>query len=436
MRILNLIKSKKRISFGVQILLACALTILIRVFLDILYSIYVIKFYNNEFLMDISIYRYIESYFVLLLISVLIFYTICRKKKPSDIFVIFLFTLIFIPLTTLYGMSNVSNIFLYEIITCLILLLIILRYLPLKKIPRPGSDIRLLLLSIVPLISIYVYAWLMLTGGLERLNFDLARVYAVRAEYVLENGPFMGYFVSWQAYIFNIAIICYGFLRKNYWMVIIGFTLEFLLFGMTGHKSFLFSPFLAIAIFFIWQRKNAISLILVGIFLLLCGSYFLYLLSSNELIPAIFIRRMFFIPAKLHIIYYDFFSQPNNPLYMLSDSIFRYFMNNPYGQHMPEVIAQHFWGRIFWPDVGFLGDAYGNFGFAGMLVFSAIVGVILRIVDNFMDYLPAHFIASIMVMPFYALTESALLTTLFTHGLIVAVLVVWYFCSKKTIHNI
>jgi len=81
----------------------------------------------------------------------------------------------------------------------------------------------------------------------------------------------------------------------------------------------------------------------------------------------------------------------------------------------------------FDPNVGYLGDAYGNFGLLGMLLFSAILGVALRIVDSVGSPLPSYFVAAAISMPAIALTQSALFTSMSTHGLIPAMLMLWVF---------
>jgi hypothetical protein len=194
---------------------------------------------------------------------------------------------------------------------------------------------------------------------------------------------------------------------------------------MTGHKSFLLAPVLAIGVYLLWQKRNFFSWIIMGAFLLTLVSYGCFLVTGVELVPSLFVRRLFFVPARLHVLYYDFFSQPEHPFYMLSDSIFRGFLKNPYGMPMPRVIALTYWGREFWPDVGYLGDAYGNFGLLGMFLFSIILGIVLRIADSVGSHLPPNFVAAAIVMPAMALTESALFTSILTHGWILAVLMLW-----------
>jgi oligosaccharide repeat unit polymerase len=330
-----------------------------------------------------------------------------------------------LPLSSLYGLADAPASFVYAATISFAVLIAATELLPRVNVPRPGRYLFYLGLLAVVGISAYVYGWLSLTGGLERLNFDLLSVYEVRADYVQTRGPLIGYFVPWQANVFNLIILCYGLEKRNYWLLGLGSLAQLFLFGMTGHKSFLLAPLLAGGVFFIWQKKNAISYILLGASLAAVASYAYFLITGNMFVPSLFIHRLFFVPAGLHLVYYDFFSQPEHPLYMLSDSFLSNFVQNPYGISMPSLITSSYWDVDFNPNVGYLGDAYGNFGVLGMLLFSAILGVVLRIVDGVGSSLPSHFVAAAISMPAISITQSALFTSMLTHGLIPALLMLW-----------
>jgi hypothetical protein len=274
-------------------------------------------------------------------------------------------------------------------------------------------------------ICVYVYGWLVLTGGLGRVNFDLLSVYEVRAEYVQRLGPFLGYFIPWQANVINILILCYGLHKRNLWLLGIAGVAQLLLFGMTGHKSFLLSPMLAVGVYFIWRRRNALFYIFAGASVLVLASYVIFLATNNHLPPSLLIRRLFFVPAANHLIYYDFFSRPENSFVMLSNSILAPFIQYPYDAPIPIILARTYWGIDFWPNVGYLGDAFAQFGFVGMFLFSMILGVFLRILDSVGARLPTNLVAAMLATPAMAVTNSPLFTSLLTHGLIFSLVMLW-----------
>ncbi|RKY92952.1 hypothetical protein DRQ15_00820 [candidate division KSB1 bacterium] len=418
--------SKKQ-NLDARIMLVCVMILFFRGLLDFLYADYITKFYAYQGfqLHANSIFRFLQSYAIILILGAWLALALYQRRRPSGIVLALYFVVVMIPLSSLYGLADAPLPFVYAASACFTLVIAIFWFLPRVRVPRPGRDLVYLGITTLLGMSLYTYGYLLLTGGLSRFSFDLLSVYAVRAEYAQTRGPFIGYFVPWQAHVFNIVLFCLGLLRRNRWLLSVAIFGQLLLFGMTGHKSFLLAPALTAGVYLIWQKKNFLSYILGGAFLLALGSYVLFLITGNEFVPSLFVRRLFFVPANLHVKYYEFFSQPEHPFYMLSDSILKPFIENPYGQPMVSVIAHAYWGREFWPDVGYLGDAYGNFGFLGMFLFSAILGVMLCIVDSIGSRLPPHFVAAMISMPAMAITESALFTSMLTHGLIPAVLVLW-----------
>jgi hypothetical protein len=162
-----------------------------------------------------------------------------------------------------------------------------------------------------------------------------------------------------------------------------------------------------------------------GAALFILGSYIVFLATGNHLAPSLLIRRLFFVPAANHLIYYDFFSQPDHPFVMLSNSILEGFFRYPYDFPIVKVIAWEYWGRDFSPNVGYLADAFAHFGFMGMFVFSMILGLFLRVIDSIGARLPANLVTAIVATPAMALVNSALFTSLLTHGLILTMITLW-----------
>jgi len=418
-------------SSGVRIMLACVMAILFRAVLDILYANFLAQYYAGDSmgfpLFADSPLRLIESYAIAIVLSASTAASLTHRSRPSGIILALYLMVVMLPLTSLYGIAGAPAAFVYAAAACFLVLIAATEILPRVRLPSPSRQMVHLALIAVAGISIYVYGWLALTGGLERLNFDLLSVYGVRALYAQTRGPMIGYFVPWQANVFNVLVMCYGMEKRNYRLAALAVIAQLFLFGMTGHKSFLLAIFLAIGVFYIWQRKNAISYMLLGASLLALFSYAYFLMTEDKFIAALFIRRLFFVQAGLHVMYYDFFSRLDHPFYMLSDSILRDFYQNPYGDHMPGVIASAYWGVDFNPNVGYLGDAYGNFGFFGMVFFSAMLGMVMRIIDSVGSTIPPHFVAAAISMPAISLTQSALTTVMLTHGLVPVILILWIF---------
>jgi len=413
------------------VVLAAMAAFLLRVALDFTYVNYVEKFFHESLsagvfaFTGIGTFRLLESYVIALILSIWLAASLYCRWRPSGIALLLYFVFVILPLSSLYGLTDAPASFVYTAAGSFALLIVVTGLLPKTQVPRPGHDLVYLGLTAVLGICVYVYGWLVLTGGLGRLNFDLLSVYEVRAEYVQRLGPFLGYFIPWQANVINILILCYGLHKRNLWLLGIAGVAQLLLFGVTGHKSFLLSPMLAVGVYFIWRRRNALFYIFAGASVLVLASYVIFLATNNHLPPSLLIRRLFFVPAANHLIYYDFFSRPENSFVMLSNSILAPFIQYPYDAPIPIILARTYWGIDFWPNVGYLGDAFAQFGFVGMFLFSMILGVFLRIVDSVGSRLPTNLVAAMLATPAMAVTNSPLFTSLLTHGLIFSLVMLW-----------
>ena len=411
-------------------MLAVMAALFLRVTLDFTYVNYVDKFFHESLSAGVFAFtengtlRLLESYVIGLTLSIWLAASLYSRWRPSGIALLLYFVIVILPLSSLYGLTDASRAFFYAAAGSFAVLILVTELIPRVRLPRPHLSMVHLGLTVILGICFYVYGWLILSGGLGRLNFNLLSVYEVREAYVQSMAPFLGYFVPWQANVINIFILCYGLHKRNLWLLSIASVAQLLLFGMTGHKSFFLSAMLAVGVYFIW-RRNSLFYIFAGASVLVLFSFVLFLATNNHLPPSLLIRRLFFVPAANHLIYYDFFSRPENPFVMLSNSILAPFIQYPYDAPLPRVLAQAYWGIDFWPNVGYLGDAFAQFGFVGMFLFSIILGLFLRFVDSVGTRLPANLVAAMVATPAMALTNSALFTSLLTHGLIFTLVTLW-----------
>ncbi len=427
----KLLKRKKTRNQGESVILTIIVILFLRIVLDFVYVNYVHEYFEYSYpagffsFAGIDSIRLLESYLVTLVLGVLLSVSMYRRWRPSGIALVLYFVVVMLPLFSLYGLGNAPTEFIYAAAGSFAVLILVTGLFPKVKVRRSGYGILIIGALAVLGMSAYVYGVLLLSGGLSRLSFDLLSVYEVRAEYVQTKAPFIGYFVPWQANVVNMVFLSYALYKRNHWLIGLPIAAQALLFGMTGHKSFMLSPLLVVGVYVVWKWRNALSYIIGGAAILVLACYFLFVVSGDHLAPSIIIRRLFFVPAGNHLIYYDFFSRTENPFVTLSDSILSWFVKYPYDMPVTRVISWAYWGRDFGPNVGYLGDAFANFGFMGMFLFSMILGAFLSIVDSISSHLPENLAAAIIAVPAMALVNSALFTSLLTHGLILAVVLIW-----------
>lgn len=392
-------------------------------------------FEYSGFYLETSIVKMVESYILAFLVFIMLIKYIEINNSPSKIIIYILTIFLFIPLTSLFWLQNHSRIYMYTITFSLILIILLVTLTPKIKSARLAQG-KLLFFILVIISTISVYSLVIFQGGLGRINFNLLEVYGVREEFVSNNSKILGYMLPWQAHVINMIVIAVSLHKKRYLTTIIFLFLQLLLFSMTNFKSFLFSPF--ILLFFNLFSRTILKNYLL--FIISLGSTLLTLLvmtitkvSDSILWSSMFIRRLYFVPSDLHNIYFNFFEKKEK--YGLSHSILEPFINNPYELNPVRLIAKEYYGREFGPNVGFFGDAYLNFGLFGIILFSIILALLLKVIDSVSTSVPTFLSISILTIPAMSLVNSAFFTSLLTHGILIAIMMLWLtnnFFQKET----
>lgn len=401
--------------------------LIFKLMLELGYLIFVSKMYEySGFTIDITGAKIVESYVLFFIITPLII-TKFQKKQPSFIILFVLYVNLYLPLSALYWLANESRVFFWAVSIGIIILSTFSYLMPKVKIPY-FQKVLMPTISIIVATSFIVYGYLIITGGLQRLNFNLLEVYETRAAYSLSSNKIIGYLIPWQAYIFNMLVLLIGFYKHNRSLVYFALFLQLLLFGMTNFKSFLFAPIVLIIFYFIWRKfgyRYLIFLSTTSISVFIAILLIVYKFKSEFFLLSIFLRRLFFTPAQLHNVYYDYFSI--NEKYLLSHSVFENIIQNPYGVSPVSLIAENIFGRDFSPNAGFFADAYLNFGLFGIFLFVVILGFIMRLVDGLFEDIDPIYPTLILVIPSTALVNSAFLTSLWTHGILISILTLYLF---------
>jgi hypothetical protein len=292
-------------------------------------------------------------------------------------------------------------------------------------LPPASSRARQVMLLVGVLLSAYVYGALIVRGGLGRFSFDLTAVYSVREEFLEGYAPLIGYLVPWQGYVLNPALMLIGFQRRSLILVASGVALQVLLFGMTGFRAFLLIPVLLAGILLIGRRRNLAAGAIAAVIGVIGIALLLYAWLAEPLIPVLLVDRVIMVPAEVHYWYYDFFGVHGEPLLQLSQSLLGAFASAHYTTPIAEVIGWKYLGSAASANVGLFADAFANFGFAGCAVYALLFALVLKVVDAAGRNTDPRVAAALLGMPSFQLVNSSLLTTLLTHGLALAVVVLW-----------
>lgn len=419
----------ERPSFSKRLKSRCiemGLLIVFKVLLDLSYIYFVNPTYKYMgFSLDINSIKLLESYLFCILIF---FFLPIGEKTPSRLGIKLLFLLIIVPTSTIYALKNESRAFFYFLLGGFFITLLIIKILPTFNIRKIKT--KYTLFFIVGVASILVYIILIILNGIPSFQaFHFSEVYEIRKNYKL--GPFfMSYLFIWQAKILNCFLIAFAWYYKRYFLLLIFISMQVLIFLISGHKFFLIFPLFAIWIIFTAQRKNFFRLTTISLIVLICLSYGLYLGGHGIRMGSMIIRRSLLLPSLVSFFYYDFFSK--NKLVYLSNSLLgSLFSNYQYEMPIPNMLANAYLNN---PDInmnaGYLADAYMHFGFPGILILSVILGIIMRAIDSIVKRNSTPLTLSIGVTPLLSLINSGLLTSLFTHGILLSMIILWLFNKR------
>jgi hypothetical protein len=131
------------------------------------------------------------------------------------------------------------------------------------------------------------------------------------------------------------------------------------------------------------------------------------------------------IPAALNYMFYDFFSSWANAFVYWSDSKLTLGLQSyPYELDVPHLIGMEYFGsEITGANTGWIGAGYAHLGFVGMLVYSVIVGLVIRQLDGYAKSFGLGFTLGVASAPLFAIMMSTDLPSgLLTHGMIAALI--------------
>lgn len=275
--------------------------------------------------------------------------------------------------------------------------------------------------------SLLTYSLLLFTQGL-RLNFlSILDVYDVRAEFADEVRRIgaLGYLVTAQANVINPLLAAVGLTRRNWPLLTTAVAAQFVLYSTTGYKHVLFAV-LAWAVMALLLRAHGkmthANLVMWGASGVVLIAALVDTLLSTNLSTSLFSRRFILTPGLFTSVYVAFFSE--NPQAHLGYSVLAPFVDYPYDTTPPYLIGDWIAGNpTMSSNANLFADGFANFGFLGMIGAGAVLLVYLRLLDRAAVGLPIVLVGFVTVIPAVALSNASILTSMLSHGLVAAWLV-------------
>ncbi len=422
---MTLIKTKSTVVNNIFFIIY---SIILKITLELSYAEFIVQVFEYEgYKVNYNLVKYLESWIIYMM---LIIGTPKALRKPSDFLLAFLVFVFLTPLLVFYGMSGADRSTLYTILMS-VCLIYIFRLGPVIQLRNLRGGV-VFAYGLIFLGIFTVTAWMVLSGGVNSFNLDLTLVYEFRdaAGESIDKGV-MSYINVWASKVFGPALLALALWRKRYFLASVVIGMHIFWFGVSSHKSIIIYPFLIIFIWFWFENAKDLSLIPFSLVILVSSLLMYYYITNEIFIGSMFIRRAFFVPAKLTFDYYEFFS--TNPFIYWSNSFASPFIEYPYTTNTALLIGSYLGNDTTAANNSFLSTGYMHAGIFGMFIYGVLVGLLFKLIDDLSRYrMPVWMALSLIIIPSLALLTSAdLPTSLLTHGFAMSIVLIFMLGSPS-----
>lgn len=401
-------------------------SIIFKIILEYTYINFVNQIFEYRgFNLNISALKYLESWLIFFLF---LSFTTHKLEHTSDFIINTLFFLFLSPLLVFYSLSNAMREYFYIV---LLGISIIYLFRNGKKIKLPvikqGKFLSLLICIVgVVLVSL----WMIFSGGLNYFNLDQTKIYELRRSVnSVINVGLMSYLNSWAYTVFGPFLLAIFLNNRMYFFTILIFLIYLFWFGVSSHKAVILYPFVVLFVYLWFKNNKGLSVIPISLTLVIFFSYMSYFIFDEYLYSSLFIRRVFFTPSYLTFVYYEFFS--NEGFIFWSNSITSKFIDYPFNLSPANLIGDYLETGSH-SNSSFLSTGYMHAGIIGIILYSIIFSLILRLFDGIGNiYGSVWFPVASIIIPIRSVILSADLPTgLLTHGVLLTIIILGLYKRK------
>jgi hypothetical protein len=353
-----------------------------------------------------------------------------RVHRPSEILLWFLYLVGYVPAVSipihLLGPDG-GVVFPFSVVlaTAFVTLLLMQR-LPRATLRWPGLDQRVFDLVLVGL-GLVTIGFIIAAFGVPTSLPGLNEVYDTRAAYDQASSgiPGSAYIIPWAGNVIFPLLMALGLARRRYWIVLVGTAGELLVYGTTGFKTILFAIVLVPIVYLLTRHAPRVFGVFSawgGVAALAATVVATETTHSGDPL-ALFVTRLLALPGQLTAYYYDFFT--THPTFALSRSFLRVLGQGPYDMDPPKLIGRvYLHSDVINPNANLWADAVANYGVAGIIPFTIVLGLVLWVMDSAADNRDLTAIAPVMALAGLTLCDGALFTALLTNGIGLAILLI------------
>lgn len=313
-----------------------------------------------------------------------------RLEKPSDWAIITLYLFSYFPATLMARYVLEMKDYIYMLALLFMGLGVIStitayrrRYTAVMKSYKRLSSIserrwaKIFLLSLFVML-ILVYLW----HSHFHFSLSFGSMYVRRLSFRQYRGTLLAYAVSVGNSLLAVFLIYFFFVEKRWKYILLLFLAVLAIFSLEGTKtSFLIPLFLLfVGYLSMWKKPYKLFFIYLLPFVLIGSVFVEEVLFHSSFVRVYMVRRMFTVPGFLNALYFTFFS--HHPKALLTDSIGRWFLPPVYPVSVPFIIGRTYFLETTNANTGIWMGWFAEFGAMGVLLVSALAGIVLRFIDN------------------------------------------------------
>ena len=350
----------------------------------------------------------------------------CRVRQPSDFFNHLLFIFPVSAMSVLYFAQDAPRLFYYLSVACFFIVLITTRLASFDRLRLPPASPNIGLFVLGSLLAIGLVN-LIVSGAWRYFNLEIFHVYETRsATNEIVGGGAFGYLSPWAFEIAGPWLFMISMAKRKYVVAIVLFLTQLFIYGSTGYKSFLGIVLFMLIMYYYVLSRNCLKRLYVLILSIIGIAILEWQIIGSNFFSGVIVRREFFVPALLNYAYYLMAEQYGYVWW--SDSFLRFFDPYTWSVGTAEMASYFMWGHVnIHANTGFLGAGYLDAGAFGMVIYSVILGLLLRICDRaIVSRISSRFAMAVVSPSLMTVFDSSdLLTALFTHGVGLLLVILW-----------
>ena len=355
-----------------------------------------------------------------------------EDRRITSVFIYTYFLLSLVPSIVYYQFNLDSSFSLvgYQFIPLIIMSLLF--RVPVKNTEKSNTKrIKIsngfLMFSVVLFLGSYLLL-MIVENGIPSLDFlSFSTVYLVRSEYEAST-----ILTIVQNIVCKIVcpLLLFESIKEKKWFLL-GFVVvvELYTYAVTGFKTYLFILVLSVLLS-IFPKLNIKKAITIGLPLAALITVFEHLITKDNMLYALIIERVFFLPAKIKNCYFDYFEQHEFVYFSQSSFAKAFGISSNYSINIPNLIGEQYFGRPdMWTNTGFIADAFSNAGLIGVIIICGVLSLILLLARKYMTEIPDPFYKAIeilFVLYFVSLNDGGAISILFSGGMLALLLMTMF----------